>query len=255
MRLGAAKLHRWFSAFGLGRKTGIDLPGEVGGLFRPVAQWSGLSLASHAIGQELAITPIQLVTAYAAIANGGWLVQPHLVEAVIQPDGASQPVARPSRRRVISGRTAGLLRDMLVSVTEPEGTGARAVVPGFRVAGKTGTAQKINPDTRRYDSQAFVSSFIGFVPAEAPKFVLLVIVDGPKGAGWGGTVAAPVFRQIAGGTLHYLGVVPKPSPPTILAQAPTPRPGRSAGARGAAVAVALPAGKPSVPMGAVVRVE
>ncbi len=225
MRLGAERLHDWLTAFGFGRPTGIDLKGEANGLLRPVSQWSGRSVASHAIGQEIGVTPLQLVTAYAALANGGWLVRPHLVETVVSPDGIGRPEASSPVRRVISEQTARQVRDILTAVTEPEGTGAKAALADFRVAGKTGTAQKVNPDTRRYDPQAVVSSFIGFVPAEAPKFVLLVVVDEPQGLGWGGTVAAPVFRQIADATLHYMGVVPlSPLPAPKLVRKVPPRP-------------------------------
>jgi cell division protein FtsI (penicillin-binding protein 3) len=213
MRLGAERLHAWLTTFGFGRPTGIDLKGEASGLLRPVSQWSGRSVASHAIGQELGVTPLQLVTAYAALANGGWIVTPHLVEAVIAPDGTSQSELYPPLRRVISEKTARRVSDILTSVTTPEGTGTQAALADFRVAGKTGTAQKVNPETHRYDPHAVVSSFIGFVPAESPKFVLLVVVDDPKGPGWGGTVAAPVFRKIAGATLHYMGVMPSMAPP------------------------------------------
>jgi len=213
MRLGSERLHDWLTAFGFGRPTGIDLKGEVGGLLRPVSQWSGRSVASHAMGQEVGVTPLQLVTAYAALANGGWLVQPHLVEAVISPDGTSLPEPTHPLGRVISEQTAHLVRDILTSVTTPEGTGAQASLADFQVAGKTGTAQKVNPETHRYDSQAVISSFIGFVPADSPRFVLLVVVDDPQGPGWGGTVAAPIFRQIATATLHYMGVVPSTAPP------------------------------------------
>jgi cell division protein FtsI (penicillin-binding protein 3) len=213
MRLGAERLHNWLTMFGFGRPTGIDLKGEVGGLLRPVSQWSGRSVASHAIGQEVGVTPLQLVTAYAALANGGWLVRPHLVESVITPDGTNHPVPNTPIRRVISGRTARQVRDILTSVTTPEGTGAQASMVGFQVAGKTGTAQKVNPETHRYDARAVVSSFIGFVPADSPRFVLLVVVDDPQGPGWGGTVAAPVFRQIATAALHYMGVMPTAVPP------------------------------------------
>ena len=214
MRLGAERLHNWLTTFGFGRPTGIDLKGEVGGLLRPVSQWSGRSVASHAIGQELGVTPLQLVTAYAALANGGWMVRPHLVDSVVLPDGTSQPVPHQPLRRVISGQTAHRVRDILTSVTTSEGTGAQASMADFLVAGKTGTAQKVNPETHRYDAQAVVSSFIGFVPADSPRFVLLVVVDDPQGPGWGGTVAAPVFRQIATATLHYMGVMPSAASPS-----------------------------------------
>jgi cell division protein FtsI (penicillin-binding protein 3) len=224
MRLGPERLRGWLTAFGLGRSTGIDLKGEANGLLRPVSQWSGRSVASHAIGQELGVTPLQLVTAYAALANGGWLVRPHLVDAVVSSDGISLPEASSPLRRVISEQTARRVRDILTSVTEPDGTGAKAALADFRVAGKTGTAQKVNPDTRRYDPQAVVSSFIGFVPAESPKFVLLVVVDEPQGPGWGSTVAAPVFRRIADATLHYMGVVPSLTSAPRLVQAAPRRP-------------------------------
>jgi len=218
MRLGASRLHQWLQAFGFGRPTGIDLNGEAAGLLRPVSEWSGLSLVSHAIGQEIGITPLQLVTAYSALANGGHLVTPHLVEAVIQPDGTSRPAPLAAARQIVSTSVVNRVRDVLVGVTGPDGTGAKAALPGFLVAGKTGTAQKVDPQTHRYDPQSMISSFIGFVPAESPKFVLLVVVDGPKGKGWGGTVAAPVFRRIAGETLHYLGVMPQSITPPILAR-------------------------------------
>ncbi|MBI3621973.1 MAG: penicillin-binding protein 2, partial [Nitrospirae bacterium] len=215
MRLGAERLRGWLTAFGLGRPTGIDLKGEANGLLRPVSQWSGRSVVSHAIGQEVGVTPLQLVTGYAALANGGWMVKPHLVEAVIAPDGIDRPETSQPIRRVISERTARQVRDILTAVTGPEGTGAKAALTGFSVAGKTGTAQKVNPETRQYDTHAVVSSFIGFVPAESPKFVLLVVVDEPQGLGWGGTVAAPVFRRIAEATLHYMGVMPAVAPPAL----------------------------------------
>ncbi len=266
MRLGAERLRYWLTAFGLGQRTGIDLEGEASGLLRPVSQWSGLSVASHAIGQELGITPLQLVTAYAAIANGGWLVRPHLVEAVVAADGSvSRPASVDPVRRVVSAQITEQLREMLVSVSESEGTGAKASLTGFRVAGKTGTAQKINPQTHRYDPQAVVSSFIGFVPAESPKFVLLVVVDEPNGKGWGGTVAAPLFHQIAGEALHYLGVVPQSAPgssrPVQLArsvrQKEPARPVRSMDIDRSRVAVAgmLPVTLPEATVSAVMSVE
>ena len=230
MRLGADRLHDWFSIFGLGRSTGIDLAGEVGGLLRPVSEWSGLSLTSLSIGQEMAITPLQLTVAYAALANGGWLVRPHLVDVVIEPDGTRLgPVTVGPITRIISSETAEKVRDILTLVIQPEGTGASAAIDGFRVAGKTGTAQKINPSTGRYDPALTVGSFIGFVPAETPAFVLLVVIDEPEGRGWGSVVAAPVFQKIASETLHYLGVMPQSAPepsesaPVHVARSRSPR--------------------------------
>jgi cell division protein FtsI (penicillin-binding protein 3) len=204
-RLGEERFARAIAAFGFGRKTGIDVGGEVVGRIAPPARWSGRSLTTMAIGQEVAVTPIQLITAYAAVANGGRLVKPHVV-AEVRGDGettrgrASQPVDG----RVFSERTAAALTAMLERVVSSDGTGQLAAVDGVTVAGKTGTAQQIDPATGRYATGRLVGSFVGFAPSRNPQIVVLVVIDNPRGAGWGGSVAAPVFRRVTEATLRHL---------------------------------------------------
>jgi cell division protein FtsI (penicillin-binding protein 3) len=195
--------------FGFGRKTGLELAGESPGLLRDLPEWSGLSLASIAMGQEIGATPLQLAAALGAVANDGVWRQPYVVRETVAPDGRRVP-AEPGEttlRRVIAASTARTLRRMLQSVTV-EGTGRAASVPGYSVGGKTGTAQKIDA-SGRYARGRYVSWFAGFVPADQPALVIVVMVDEPKGAQFhGGDVAAPVFEKIAQPVLQYLGVPP-----------------------------------------------
>lgn len=206
-RMSEQRLARTIAAFGFGRKTGIDLGGEVSGMIRPPAKWSGRSLMTMAIGQEVAVTPIQLITAYAAVANGGRAVRPHVVAA----DGSAASARQDLAERVITPQTAATLTTILEHVVSKEGTGALAALDGVTVAGKTGTAQQINPATGRYAADRVVSSFVGFVPSRAPRLVILVAVNNPRGHGWGGSVAAPVFRRVAEASLRYLDT-PRPTP-------------------------------------------
>ena len=206
--LGTERVYRFLRAFGFGEKTGIDLPGESIGLLKPPDQWSKRTLPSLAIGQEIAVTPLQLLTAVSAIANEGWLMRPFLVREISDQQGRSVWEHVPHiRRRPISAETAKTVTDLLVNVVE-QGTGKHAAVPGYRVAGKTGTAQKVDPETGTYSTTKFVGSFVGFVPAEDPQLTILVVIDEPQGPAWGGVVAAPVFRQVAEQTLRYLHVAP-----------------------------------------------
>ncbi len=211
-RLGEERLARAIVAFGFGRKTGIDLGGEVSGRVKPTARWSGRSLATMAIGQEVGVTAIQLVTAYAAVANGGRLVRPHLVAEVRDQHGRAQPIGQEVRDegqvRVMSDHTAEVLTTILERVVSPRGTGALAAVEGVSVAGKTGTAQQIDPATGRYTANRVVSSFVGFAPSRHPAVVVLVTLDNPEGHGWGGSVAAPVFRRVVEATLRHLDASP-----------------------------------------------
>ncbi len=207
MKLGKEKLYKYAKLLGIGEKTGIDLPGEVSGWMHPTERWSGTSLGAIPIGQEVAVTPLQMLRAYSAIANGGFLVRPHVVSKIVSPN--DQVVASfkdKEMKRVISAKTAETFKDILKSVTEDGGTGKSASVKGNPVAGKTGTAQMINPVTKRYSKEKYVSSFVGFVPADNPRFALIVIVYEPKGAIYGGAVAAPVFKDIANQALSYLDV-------------------------------------------------
>jgi cell division protein FtsI (penicillin-binding protein 3) len=199
--LGRKRLARWISRFGFGEQTGIDFPGESPGIVLPVEKWSGSTIGNVPIGQGIAVTPVQMAAAYAAVANGGIWRTPHLVDRVA---GGGHP--RVVRRRVLSRRVSAELLSMLQNVVA-EGTGTLAAVPGYRVAGKTGTAAK--PDgLGGYSTSRYVASFVGLVPATKPRLVILVAVDEPQGAIWGGVVAAPAFREIARFDLQYLAVPP-----------------------------------------------
>jgi cell division protein FtsI (penicillin-binding protein 3) len=202
-RLTQRHLAHWIARFGFGKRTGIDFPGESQGIVPPEDKWSGSSIGNIPIGQGIAVTPIQMASAYAAIANRGTWVRPHLVDHI--GDGNT---VRPTRRRVVSPWVASQVMAMLKNVVA-EGTGMLAAVPGYQVAGKTGTASKVDSQGGYSDSR-YVASFVGVVPASRPRLVILVSVDEPKGAIWGGTVAAPAFAQIAKFDLQYLdgGVQP-----------------------------------------------
>ena len=204
------RYYAYLRDFGFGEPTGIDLPGEAGGLLRAPSRWFEIDLAAISFGQGLSVTPIQLASAMSAIANGGLLMEPYLVEKIFDSEGQVVERRLPQvKRRVISEETAAKVREMMVSVTEPGGTGTKAALPGYRVAGKTGTAQKVDPVTGGYSPDKRVSSFIGFVPAENPALVIAVAVDEPKGKTYGGLIAAPVFARIAGQSLSYLNILPK----------------------------------------------
>lgn len=206
MALGDQRLYRYLQAFGFGQRTDIDLPGESAGLLKAPKDWGRRSLASIAIGQEIGVTPIQMVTAIAAIANGGVLMKPYVVSEVRDAKGQVLKRVLPQvRRRVISPESARTLTTILEGVVT-DGTGGKAAIPGFRVAGKTGTAQKIDPRTGAYSSTQFVGSFVGYVPAEEPRVAMIVVIDEPHGEAWGGVVAAPVFRRVGEQVLNYLGV-------------------------------------------------
>jgi cell division protein FtsI/penicillin-binding protein 2 len=199
--LGRTRLSAWINRFGFGRTTGVDFPGESPGIVLPPDKWSGSTIGNVPIGQGVAVTPVQMAAAYAAIANRGVWSRPHLVDHVA---GGGRPSL--NKRRLVSQKTAEQLMRMLKDVVA-EGTGQYAAMPGYQVAGKTGTAQK--PDSHGgYATDRYVASFVGIVPASRPRFVILVAVDEPHGAIWGGTVAAPAFQQIARFDLQYLEVPP-----------------------------------------------
>lgn len=201
-KLGAAGLARWVDRFGFGKQTGIDYPGESPGLVLPLDQWSGSTIGNVPIGQGIAVTPIQMASVYAAVANGGVWVQPHLVSRA----GGRAP-EHWRRRRIMSPAVDAQVKQMLTGVTQVGGTGTEAAIPGYTVAGKTGTAQK--PDGHGgYSDTKFVASFVGMVPASKPRLVVLVMVDEPRGAIFGGVVAAPAFAAIAKFDLQYLEVPP-----------------------------------------------
>lgn len=208
MKLGKERIYKYARLLGFGQKTGIDLPGEVSGWIHPPENWSNTSLGAVPIGQEVAVTPLQMLRAYSAIANGGYLVKPHIVSGIISPRGEILYSFKDTieNKRIISERTSNLLKNILKSVTEEGGTGKGASVFGNSVAGKTGTAQMIDPKTKRYSKEKYVSSFVGFVPADDPRLAIIVVIYEPKGQIYGGVVAAPVFKEVAEQALSYLGV-------------------------------------------------
>jgi cell division protein FtsI (penicillin-binding protein 3) len=201
-RLGAEDFDKWVRRFGFGEPTGIDLPGEERGIVLDVDDYSGASMGNLPIGQGIAVTPMQMATAYAAIANGGILRPPHIVERV-----GARAAHKPQGHRIISETTAASLRRMLEGVLGPGGTASGAGIDGYVLAGKTGTAEK--PDEfGGYSKTKFVSSFVGFAPAKRPKLLVAVMVDEPQGDIYGGTVAAPPWAQITGFALQYLRIPP-----------------------------------------------
>jgi cell division protein FtsI/penicillin-binding protein 2 len=202
MKLGAPTLMEWIQKFGFGKQTGIDFPGESPGQVLPLDKWWGSTIGNVPIGQGIAVTPIQLASAYAAIANGGVWVQPHLVERI-----GGRRMHTFKRRRVVSPAVDAVLKAMLTGVVDEHGgTGNAAAIAGYTVAGKTGTAQKPGPGG--YTTGQYVASFVGMVPVRHPRLVVLVTVDDPRGAIFGGVVAAPAFAQIAKFDLQYLAVPP-----------------------------------------------
>ncbi len=207
-KLGNGRFYEYIKRFGFGKITGIKLPGEVSGVARPPRQWSKLSLASQAMGQEITVTAIQLAQAISVIANDGYLVVPRIAVQVQDKEGNMIENFKPQiQNQVISEQTAKLLRNILKGVVE-EGTGTSADIKGYTAAGKTGTAQKIEQDGR-YSHRKFFASFIGFAPAENPRIVVVVVLDEPRPFYYGGTVAAPVFREVAGEVLRYYRVEPE----------------------------------------------
>ncbi len=212
-RLGERGMARWIKAFGFGAPTGIDFPGEEQGIVPPLSTWTVPTMGNLPIGQGLSVTPIQMATGYSAIANGGILRPPRLVL-----QNGEQRTAKPAGHRVISKSDASKLRKMLEGVLAPGGTASEVSVPGYTLAGKTGTAQKVVDGT--YSDSQFVASFVGFAPAQDPRLLVAVVVDSPsQGSYYGGTVAAPAFGEIAKFALPYLGIEPdlkfgeSPTPP------------------------------------------
>jgi cell division protein FtsI (penicillin-binding protein 3) len=226
-KLKRDRFFKYIEKFGFGQATGIDVPGEVSGLLRKPEKWAAVDLATHGFGQGLSTTPMQLVMAYAAIANGGFLMKPFVTRRAVSPTGEVLLENQPHVvRRVISEKTATLLASMLQDVTSEGGTGMMANVDGFNVAGKTGTAQKADPVHGGYAAKKRVASFVGFVPANSPRLVALVLIDEPEVNVYGGVVAAPVFRNIAQGALRHLAVAPQKAAPIPAAPARQEPPAR-----------------------------
>ncbi|MFN8131245.1 MAG: penicillin-binding protein 2 [Solirubrobacteraceae bacterium] len=204
LRLGASRFDGWVRRFGFGQTTHSDLPGEQSGIVPALKDYSGSSIGNLPIGQGLAVTPLQMATAYAAIANGGVLRPPHVIAAV-----GGKPVRRPRARRVLSARVAASVRTMLEGVLAAGGTASEVSIPGYQLAGKTGTANKPDPATGGYSETKYVASFVGFAPAARPRLLVAVMVDEPQGEIFGGAVAAPAFQKIAEFALPYLRIPPR----------------------------------------------
>jgi cell division protein FtsI/penicillin-binding protein 2 len=201
---GAPRFSESVRRFGFGARTGVELPGEERGLVLPLSRYSGSSMGNLPIGQGQLVTPLQMASGYAAIANGGILRPPHLIRSV-----GGRPRAVPSGQRIISPATAAALRHMLEGVLAPGGTASEVSIPGYQLSGKTGTASKIDHATGEYSKTAYIASFMGFAPASDPKLLCAVVVDEPQlGSIFGGTVAAPAFGQIMTFALPYLGIPP-----------------------------------------------
>ncbi|WP_298438649.1 penicillin-binding protein [Geobacter sp.] len=239
-RLGASRLYAYLKNFGIGERSGIDLPGEVGGSLRNASSWYGIELATISFGQGVTASSIQLAAAFSAIANGGVLMKPYLVEKITDNEGNVLSSFEPQpRRRIISPETAKIVARMMEGVAVEGGTGTNAAVEGYRVAGKTGTAQKVDPITRGYSLTKRTASFIGFVPADRPRLTILVVVDEPKTSPYGGVVAAPAFSAIALQSLCYLKVPPdsivRSKPKTVEVKAAVPAAEEEPAAEGAIV--------------------
>jgi cell division protein FtsI (penicillin-binding protein 3) len=222
--VGNDAMYEFMKRLGFGSRTGIDLAGESPGILRPLNRWQPSSIGSLAMGQEVGVTPLQMASAYSVIANDGQWVKPHLVRELRSPDGSVLYQAKPEMRRALKPETVAALRTMLEGVTL-RGTARKAQLDGYSAAGKTGTAQKIDPKTHAYSTTKYIGSFVGFAPVSNPAVVIIVMIDEPQGAYHGGDVAAPVFRQIAEQILPDLGVLPdvelKPGT-QLIAQSPMP---------------------------------
>jgi len=209
-KMGKERLYRYISAFGFGEKTRIGLPGEGKGIVHHPRYWSPVALDTISFGQGVSVTGVQLAAALSAIANGGSLMKPYVVEKITNEKGEVVQSFKPETiRKVISEETARKVRVLLKAATEKGGTGEGAVPAGYEVAGKTGTAQKVDSLMGGYSDDRYVSGFMGFAPADAPKLVVLVIVDEPQGDSYGGVVAAPIFKMIMEKALPSLNVIPK----------------------------------------------
>ncbi len=203
LRLGEDRFYRYIKAFGFGDESGIELPAEERGLLKPPSRWSGISIGEISTGQEVGATPLQIISAFSAIANDGLLHKPRVVKELVEGE-RHESIPAPEGRRVVSPQTAEQMKDILTEVVEA-GSGSLARPTGFTAAGKTGTAQKID-STGRYSKTHYIPSFAGFAPARKPAITILVVIDSPVGAIYGREVAAPVFRSIAEQTLGYLNV-------------------------------------------------
>jgi cell division protein FtsI (penicillin-binding protein 3) len=220
--VGDERLEHYMRAFGIGSPTGVELPGESGGIFEAAEDWSAIRAANVAIGQGVAMTTLQMASMYQAIANDGVRIEPRIVESVTAADGRRTDPPEPESTRVISEATADQMAYMLEAVVGPGGTAPLGQVDGFRVAGKTGTAQRANPECNCYEGGGYVTTFVGFAPADEPRYVIAVDLERPTSSAEGGQVAAPVFAEIMRYALTAHGVVPSGTPRPEFVLTPTP---------------------------------
>jgi cell division protein FtsI (penicillin-binding protein 3) len=233
LALGKDRYHKYITGFGFGALTGVGLPGESRGQLRPPNRWSGLSLATLSIGQEISVTALQMVASFSAVANGGRLMQPQVVRALLDAEGREVRTFEPRVvRQVMSAEAARTLTGMMTNVVA-HGTGRNAAIAGYTVAGKTGTAQKMDPAIRRYSRAPGVLSFVGFAPADNPRLAMIVMLDEPKNEKWGSEAAAPIFAAIGREALRHMNVQPGDTRPVHLVAAEpnaagrAPRPARA----------------------------
>ena len=207
VEIGPKVLEKYIYAFGFGQTTGVELPGESPGIVRPEKRWSVPDKAIVAFGQGIAVTPLQLMTAYTAFLNQGSMVRPTIIKRIENQDGTVEPGRAPVKIPVLSAATAESMKDLLVNVVE-KGTGIPAQIPGFWIGGKTGTAQKAIPGGRGYMAGRYVISFIGFLPVSDPKVIILAILDDPQLEKWGSSGTGPVFNDVARACIKYLHLTP-----------------------------------------------
>ena len=213
-KVGVSRLYSYLQAFGLGQSSGLNFPGESRGILVPASNWSATQRYTVPFGQGLSVNALQVATVYATIANGGVRVAPSLVEGFGQADGTIKPVPAPTQTRVVSDATAAQVESMLEAVTTDQGTAPDARIPGYRVAGKTGTAQRVDPTCGCY--RGYTASFVGFAPADNPQLVVLVVLDNPIRGHSGGAVAAPVFRDVMSFALESEKIPPTGTTPPVV---------------------------------------
>jgi cell division protein FtsI (penicillin-binding protein 3) len=213
-KVGTTRLYDYLRAFGLGQRTGIGFPGESKGLLSDPSTWSASQRYTIPFGQGISVTALQVASVYATIANGGVRVTPTLVKGIETDDGGFAPATTMTRTRVVSESTATQVEHMLEAVTTDEGTAPKAAITGYRVAGKTGTAQRVDPTCGCY--RGYTASFVGFAPADDPKLVVLVVLDNPIRGHYGGTVAAPVFKDVMSFALETEKIPPTGTTPPVM---------------------------------------
>jgi cell division protein FtsI (penicillin-binding protein 3) len=215
-RISKKDLYNHLRSFGLGQKTDVGLPGESAGILADYRSWSASQHATIAFGQGLSVTTVQMAAALSAVANDGVYVQPSLITGYVEPDGSVEPTPDPQTHRVISRHAARMVAKMMTATTQDGGTAPLAAIPGYRVAGKTGTAQRVDQDTHGYVSGQRTISFAGFAPADDPRFMTYVVLDNPKDGSFGGTGAAPVFHDIMSMVLQRYGIAPTGAKPVHI---------------------------------------